>query len=142
MKILILDNLFNTNFIIPVNISKSLHKFIIFYEKLKVHRLIEKLKSEYKGNIEIKVISDRPKQKYMNNKKGVHFKLLSDYRIDLSRDEFIKIEKKIKSNTKKSLIKLYKNLIKLQQFQIENLFIGYLIEIHFSNFLNTIFGKF
>jgi hypothetical protein len=111
MKILILDNLFNTNFIIPLNISKLLNKFIIFYEKLKVHRLIEKLKSDYKGNIEIIVISDRPEQKYMNDKKGV-------------------------------LIELYKNLIKLQQFQIENLFIGDLIEIHFANFLNTIFGKF
>ena len=137
MKYLILDNLFNGNYVFH---PKSLSKFLINYKKNKLKALIKKLKSNSSQKINIKIITNNTTK--FNLGRDIELELLSDFRIKIERERFIEIEKKIVRKTRENLFKLLKGLLNLKIFHIEGVFIGKIIEFDFLMLFNRIFGEY
>ena len=77
---------------------------------------------------------------YISN--DIKVKLLSDYRIDIERSEFLNIQAKIVLNTRRNLIALFQNLKNLRTFHIKNIFVGNILENQILRFFKLIFGEF
>ena len=140
MKIIIIDNAFNLNYVFYLRISAYLSKLVNKYKRYKVCRLVRELKQEYNNQLKIKIISNQNKKYFVD--KDIEFVLLSDYRLSLERDKFISIIDKIKPKTKEILTKVFQDSKKLRKNYIENIFIGDIIEMPLLWFLNKMFGQF
>ncbi|MFX1257987.1 MAG: hypothetical protein ACFFAN_09015 [Promethearchaeota archaeon] len=138
MKILIIYDFFNQNY---TNISNILNKFLNYYRKIKIKRLVKRLiKQNNENKIEIKIFTSNTKKFHFD--KNIKIETLSDLRINIDRIEYLKIVKKIKEKTKTNLGKLLKNLRELKTFYINGIFIGNLIEYNLLNFFFQIFEAF
>ena len=140
MRILIINDAFYHSFMIGSRISWRLYNFLQFYKRSKLNRLITRLIKNYGNNVKIKVITADFRK--LSVHKNVEVELLSDYRLNLDRDIFLKIQEKIKQNTKCNLATLLYNLRQLKNFQIENIPIGESLEFHLIWFLNEVFGEY
>lgn len=139
MKILILDGIFNPNFVIGPRMSFKLQEYLNKYKRLKLQKFVNKLVKNTKEKLEIKIISNQPgKPIFAQN---VLFETISDYRINLERELFLNIHNRIKKSTKKNLKLLLNNLKKLNFFSINGIFIGELIELNIIWFFNNIIGE-
>ncbi|MFX1363476.1 MAG: UDP-N-acetylglucosamine 2-epimerase [Promethearchaeota archaeon] len=107
---------------------------------MKLYGLLDKLKRIYNQNIDITLVSNDTK--LSNIKFKINVELLSDFRIDLERREFLKILKKVKESTKSNYSNLIRNLKNLKQFYINKIFMGDLFEGNFVRFFNLIFGEY
>lgn len=137
MKILILSNFFNQDF---HNFIKFLKKKLFNYKIFKLKLLIRKLKKIYGKDIEIKVYTNN----HLRHSKNIDAKVVqgSDFRINMDREEFLKIKKKVINGTKSINSKLFQNLREAKFFHIDGVFLGKLMEYSFSLFLKNIFGEY
>lgn len=115
MKILILDNIFNRSY---WYLSKTHTKLLEHYSKRKLIRFLKNLTKNQENNLKLKIISNRNYISHIGSKieGSIDFELLSDYRIKLDRNEFLKIKRITNESTKKVIIQLFKNLIDLNFF--------------------------
>ena len=139
MKILILDGIFNPNFVIGPRMSFKLQEYLNKYKRLKLQKFINKLVKNTKEKLEIKIISNQPEKPIFAQ--DILFETISDYRINLERELFLNIHNRIKKSTKKNLKLLLNNLKKLNLFSINGIFIGELIELNIIYFFNNIIGE-
>jgi len=137
MKIVILDNFLNSNY---RNTSRFFIRWIQLYKEIKLKSLIKKLRKNYGKNTEIKIFSTRLKQYRLDS--NIQTVLASDFRIDIDREEFIKIKKKVSDNVKNIMINIFNNLRTSKNFYIEGIFLGKLIEYGFAKFLKNKLGEF
>jgi len=137
MKIIILDNFLNSNY---HNTSRFFIRWIQLYKEIKLKSLIKKLRKNYGKNTEIKIFSTRSKQYRLDS--NIQTVLASDFRIDIDREEFIKIKKKVIDNVKNIMINIFNNLRTSKNFYIEGIFLGKLIEYGFAKFLKNKLGEF
>jgi len=110
------------------------------YKEIKLKSLIKKLRKNYGKNTEIKIFSTRSKQYRLDS--NIQTVLASDFRIDIDREEFIKIKKKVIDNVKNIMINIFNNLRTSKNFYIEGIFLGKLIEYGFAKFLKNKLGEF
>jgi len=135
MNIIILDNFFRQDY---RYLPKFLKSFVFFYSKFRLFNLVNKLKKKYGQEVKIKIITNRFKR--IENINGVQVESLSNIRINIDREEFIKLKNKVKRLTKENLIRFLNNLNNLKIFNFENIFIGKLIEFHTFRFFNRYLG--
>ena len=137
MKVIILDNFFNNNY---HNASRFFIRWIQWYKEIKLKSLIKKLRKNYGKNIEIKIFSTRSKQYRLDS--NIQTISASDFRIDIDREEFIKIKKIILDNVKNIMISIFNNLRTSKNFYLKGIFLGKLIEYCFAAFLKQMLGEF
>ena len=137
MKILILDNFFNQDFHNPI---KFLSEKLDAYKILKLVSLIKKLKKIYGKNIEIKIYTNNDSKFSLNSYGSVE--LASDFRMNIDREDFINLKRKVIRKTIRVKSKLFQNLRNSKIFHIEGVFLGKLMEYEISAFLKRIFGEY
>lgn len=136
MRVIIFDNFLNFNY---QNISRILVKWIRWYKEIKLKSFIIKLKKTYGPTLKIKVISTRMPQYRLGKK--IQTETASDYRINIDREEFLKIKKKGIENVRNIIINTYNNLRTSSGFYLEGIFLGKLIEYGFAAFLKQVLGE-
>lgn len=139
MKILILDDFFNYNLSYDTY-SRFKYKRIQVHKELKLKDILKNLKKKYGENIKIKIFSKSSVRYRLNGHIPIIF--ASDFRIDIEREEFIKLKNRVLNEVKDILINVFKNLRSVKNFYLEGIFLGKLIEFHFSSFLKQIFGDY
>ncbi len=137
MKILILENFFNQN---SERVIPAFRKFTDFYKIQKIKHLSRFLNRKYKEIKQIKVITASENRFHVND--NIKVELLSEFRISIDHDDFVKLKRKMIERNKIILIKLYNNLLKLRTFHIEGIFLGKILDYTFSYFYSKIFGEF
>ncbi len=137
MKVLILDNFLDYNLGYNTK-SRFYNKRLQVYKEIKLKGLIKKLRKNYGENIKIKIFSNGSVRYHL--KGDIPTVLVPDFRVDIEREEFIKIKNKVLEEVKDILINVFKNLKALKIFYLEGIFLGKLIEFHFSSFLKQILG--
>ncbi len=131
MKILILENFFKNN-----NFESKLRHF---YKILKLKSLIRKIKRLY-IDTEIEVLSIGFENYYIDKNTDVN--LLSEYRISINREKFLKIKNKIIEETKKNLFRFFKYHFNSKLFHLKDVLIPKIIDFSYTRYLITIFGEF
>jgi len=134
--ILILNGFFNN---IYEFIPQSFKTFLENYNIFKLNRLINSLKEKYGNSINIRIINATDTIFDINN--SVEFNSLSKLRINIERNDFLRIKNEISLNTRNVMIQLFHNLKKLKTFNLQGLFIPKLLEFELINYFNTIFGQ-
>ena len=135
-EILILNGFFNNTYEFLPQIFKI---FLEKYNISKLNKLINSLKEKYGDSINIRIINASDTIFDLNN--SVDFNSLSKLRLDIERNDFLKIKNDVSLNTRKVMIQLFKNLKNLKTFNIQGLFIPKLLEFELINYFNTIFGQ-
>lgn len=135
MKILILNNLFNTptkgDFVF-------IKKLLKFYQKRRLINLINCIEKKSSEDTEICLINYF--EEHIDTKKNFNVQFLSDFRTELNRREYQDIVKKVKSNTK-NINKLFQeNINKLKIFSFNKIPFNDLLEIHLIRFFNKYSG--
>jgi len=120
-------------------IPKSFKTFLEKYNIFKLNKLINSLKEKYGNSINIRIINAT--DTIFNIKDSVEFNSLSKLRINIERNDFLKIKNEISLNTRNVMIQLFHNLKKLKTFNLQGLFIPKLLEFELINYFNTIFGQ-
>jgi len=134
--ILILNGFFiNIYEFIPQSLKTILEKYNIF----KLNKLINSLKEKYGNSINIRIINAT--DTIFDIKDSVEFNSLSKLRINIERNDFLRIKNEISLNTRNVMIQLFHNLKKLKTFNLQGLFIPKLLEFELINYFNTIFGQ-
>ncbi|MFX1363469.1 MAG: hypothetical protein ACFFCE_10645 [Promethearchaeota archaeon] len=136
-KILILDNLFNRDYL---KLTKRLNKFLNFYINQKLNRLISKLKKTYHEKLDIKIITNRKTIAIKSN--NTKIEMLSHFRVKLDHLTFLQILDKLMKENKEMLSKIFNILIESQIFHLKGVFIGDLIELVLLRYLNQVFGEY
>ena len=134
--ILILNGFFNN---IYEFIPQSFKTFLENYNIFKLNRLINSLKEKYGNSVDIRIINATNTIFDINN--SVEFNSLSKLRINIERNDFLRIKNEISLNTRNVMIQLFHNLKKLKTFNLQGLFIPKLLEFELINYFNTIFGQ-
>lgn len=134
--ILILNGFFNN---IYEFIPQSFKTFLENYNIFKLNRLINSLKEKYGNSVDIRIINATNTIFDINN--SVEFNSLSKLRINIERNDFLRIKNEISLNTRNVMIQLFHNLKKLKTFNLQGLFIPKLLEFEIINHFNTIFGQ-
>ncbi len=134
--ILILNGFFNN---IYEFIPQSFKTFLENYNIFKLNRLINSLKEKYGNSLNIRIINATDTIFDINN--SVEFIPLSKLRINIERNDFLRITNEISLNTRNVIIQLFHNLKKLKTFNLQGLFIPKLLEFELINYFNTIFGQ-
>ena len=138
MKIIIFDNIFNNSEFFKI--TKNTKKFLVSLYNTKLLRLINKLRKDYKENLEVKIITnDNVGFIKFNDIKSIN---LSDFRIQIDHIEYLELMDKIVQKTKNNLIQFLKNLNKLKTFHIKRINLGKIIEAYLAIFFKEIFGEF
>jgi len=136
-KILILYNFFvDSNKYIPRFLTKLIDK----HNDTNLKAYLNSLKLKHGNNIKVRVINAKNKKLLI----GQYAKLnhFSEVRINIERNEFLKIKQKTSEITKKNIIYFFKNLKKLKTFNNQGLFIPKLLEFDLIRFFNTFFGQY
>lgn len=134
--ILILNGFFNNTYeFLPQTFKIFLEKYNLF----KLNKLINLLKEKYGDSINIRIISVKDTIFELNS--SVDFNPLSKLRLNIERDDFLKIKNDISLNTRKVMVQLFYNLKKLKTFDLQGLFIPKLLEFELINYFNAIFGQ-
>ena len=120
-------------------IPQSFKTFLENYNIFKLNRLINSLKEKYGNSINIRIINATDTIFDINN--SVEFNSLSKLRINIERNDFLRIKNEISLNTRNVMIQLFHNLKKLKTFNLQGLFIPKLLEFELINYFNTIFGQ-
>ena len=136
MKVIILDNFLTSKY---RNTSRFFIRWIQLYKEIKLKSLIKTLRKNYGKNIEIKIFSTRSKQYRLDS--NIQTVLASDFRIDIDREEFIKIKKKVIDNVKNTMVNIFNNFRTTKNFYLEGIFLGKLIEYGFAKFLKNRLGN-
>ncbi|MBA7532400.1 hypothetical protein ES705_24626 [subsurface metagenome] len=134
--ILILNGFFNN---IYEFIPQSFKTFLENYNIFKLNRLINSLKEKYGNSVDIRIINATDTIFDINN--SVEFNSFSKLRINIERNDFLRIKNEISLNTRNVMIQLFHNLKKLKTFNLQGLFIPKLLEFELKNYFNTIFGQ-
>ncbi|MFX1277496.1 MAG: hypothetical protein ACFFBP_14030 [Promethearchaeota archaeon] len=141
MNVLILNNFFNNYDKIPVYKSKKYFiKYYKNYNLIKLRRLIKKVKKKFDENVRIKIITTGNEK--LNIKEDITIELLSEFRINFDREEYLKISREVKNKVKTNLINIINNLKNLKTFHFEGAFLGKLIEVNFIFIFNKILLEF
>lgn len=136
MKIIILDNFFNTSDYFKI--ADYSNKYLLFYNKFKLRNLIKKLLKLNNEISEIKIITTSKEKFYID--KNVKIELLSDFRLNIDRSEFENIKKKVIKEIRHNIIDFLTYLNNLKTFHIKGISIGKIIEAYLSIFLSESFG--
>jgi len=136
LKVLILNDLFNIEF---SELPLIFNRFLRFYKKNKLKTVINNLKKSKLQNLSIKIINYRDEDFLLGE--NIEKKTFSDYRINLSRSEYLQIKENIKLETKKIIANYLNNLKKTKIFNIQDIQFGKLFEIHLMRYLNKYLGE-
>ena len=139
MKIIILDNFFDYDVGYNTH-SKFNYKILQYYKDVKLKSLIKNLRKKYGENIKIKIFLAKPVKYHPDG--GIQTVLASDFRVDIEREEFIEIKNKVLGEVKEIMVGVFKNLRTSKIFYLEGIFLGKLLEFHFSSFLKQILGEY
>jgi len=137
MKILILDDLFSIYFF---KLKTSVRLYYLFenFKIFKIQQLIKKLRKKYGNDIEIKIITNAFRKFSLNE--SVNVQLLSEYRINIERNDFQIIKEKVIKKTRENLIELLTILKKSKIFTYNNFFYGDIVEFNFAEFFKNVFS--
>ena len=130
-KILIFDNVFNQNY---TNIPNILKKILSYHKNARLHNLVKILKKRNNDAI-IKVVSNKDKKAYFS--KDIEIKLIQDFRLELIREEFLEIKKKVIEINKQNFNGFFENLRDLKTFQLSGVKLEKTIELSMKRFFNV-----
>jgi UDP-N-acetylglucosamine 2-epimerase len=136
LKVLILNDLFSNEF---SELPLIFNRFLRYYKKNKLKTVINNLKKSSLQNLSIKLINYRDGDFLLGE--IIEKKTFSDYRINLSRSEYLQIKENIKLETKKIIANYLNNLKKSKIFNIQDIQFGKLFEIHLMRYLNKYLGE-
>ena len=136
-KILIIDNLFNRDYL---KLTKSLAKFFSFYTDLKLNHLISHLKKKFVEKLDINIITNR--ETISIKSQDVKVEKLSHFRVKLDHSVYLNIIDNLMKENKRILTEIFNTLRNLKNFYIEKVFIGDVIELELMRYLNQIFGEY
>ncbi len=136
LKVLILNDLFNEEIQESFKLFRAL---ISYHNKTKLNLYIKNLKRNYGKDLTIKLINYHPNIPII---KGVHnITVLSDFRHELTRKEYLNLVEKVKKTTKDFNIKFQECLNQLKIFHIGGIQLADLLEIHLIRFFNPYLGE-
>ena len=136
-EILILYNFFlDTYSYIPRRLIKIINK----YDNFKLKILVHSLKKRHGRNVKIRIINAKKDLLVMDQ--SIKFELFSDIRLEIDRNEYLKLIQANSNITKKMLTLLFESLKKLSSFNIQNIFIPKLLEFELITYFNNVFGKY
>jgi len=97
---------------------------------------------KYGDNTKIKIINVNDRKLTLN--KSIEFELLSSIRINLNRNDYLKIEEKLIKSTKINLARIFNNYKSYKTFFLgnETFFIPKILEFDLTNYFNIYFGHF
>lgn len=137
MKVIIFEGSLEFKF---RNSPRFFNKYLEIYREQKFKRIINNLKRQYRGKIEIKIITSRTRLTRLGE--NLITESYSNYRINLEREKFLGIKNRIINKVMAINFDLFDFLSKKADFYLmKKIFLGNLIEFDISDFLKNILGE-